>query len=375
MKRKLSLIAAVWLALLCTMPAAVAEDRYLRDDTLFTTLYDCDAMPDGGVALTLSQRDRENHSEGENDTVGLLVCLDAAGKPRWEVSERKPGQNIYASLKTFEDGTLLAMYHHYGKDIPDDWTLHRFTADGELLDSLALAAGSVMMQRATKDGMLLVTLEEKRDEADALPLHFTLYDADLKVLWELRDEKRFAANSMPLLTGFGTALLGASRGNGPAMLWLLDDTGKIVWEKELAAEPIYHRSLALDEDGNLLLITVGSDKATNQPVAPSSVTCYGADGSELWRTWFALPGDGKPMRVADSLVTKDGYRFLCTAQTDTRLRLIAVSTQGEVLSSVDCTIEEGGYQCAEMVMLNGVLHAAVELTRGGKEIVALQSLR
>ncbi|MEG0997319.1 MAG: hypothetical protein RSH26_10180, partial [Clostridia bacterium] len=77
----------------------------------------------------------------------------------------------------------------------------------------------------------------------------------------------------------------------------------------------------------------------------------------------------------DSLVTKDGYRFLCTAQTDTRLRLIAVSTQGEVLSSVDCTIEEGGYQCAEMVMLNGVLHAAVELTRGGKEIVALQSLR
>lgn len=375
MKRFLAILLT---ALLLPRWSLAAEGEICFDEQLHVYCYGSVSTPEGNTVLAISMRDKENRTAGENPSTARLICVGPGGEVLWDRLDGTDNANIYCEPALLSDGTLLILYHHYkeGTEL-NEWELRKFSMEGELL---ATAPVADLLPEGTDyvrlcpfaDGAMISSIKHLSD--DRRENYITLVDVQFNKVYQLPIDTRWwpsAVYAMP---------------NGLAMLSRLPESDG--WDLRFlgpGGEPLGQyavkqgdNSLRLSHfapDGTLLLCSIAWDTEKRRITQPAEVIRMDANGRELERVTLQLPEtEDREVTAEDLLVTQDEILLLCSAKTDTCLRLLRFDPQGRLTGSVDVSSGEDVYRGPQLAWLGDQLYASASVERNGKVSAVLVPL-
>ncbi len=297
-------------------------------------------------------------------SMAWIFCLDPAGQVVWERRDGTPGLiNIYADPAVLENGNILVKMHIYKKgDVSSEqWQLVELTQDGAEVNTIMIAdAAATRELLPCAQGYFHVTVENEED------YFYTLYDREGKQLWRIPRGELLRGLDTAIPVSGGMLLLGRkSKYENDATALMVDSAGAPLWTRTVSVgeSSIFDKTL-VNGDGNLLILGHASLPATDGLAAWQYFSvCYAPDGEILWQREYEK--DEKMYKLEDIMPYGEGYLAVGTSHSDSRLKLLSLDPQGEMLDQWIVRREDTVYSNPALCLINGEPWVCANVQRDG----------
>lgn len=369
MKRK----TAALLALILTLAAALAAAQEAPATVTFggsgyEIMRDVLILSNGNTLIVGDTRlDGKGEKLSDRESLGWIFCLDPSGKLLWERRDgEKNRYNIYMDPMELENGNLAVVMRDYVKDQLEGqrYAILEIAKDGAFVRRTELAEYPISICACQK-GYFAVTKNAAGER------YYSLLDAGGSAVWRIPrgDLPREALSVISLSKGL---LIWGNKSvtENYAAAALLDDKGTPVWTHTFSSgEASWFSKGIKTKDGNLLLL--GRDYILQDGVKTGRVlaVCYTQDGKPVWEQNY---GEIPKLGILEDLISYgDGYLAVGVSHSNSRLKVLMLSAQGELKDQWIVRAEDTVYQAPAFCLLSGEPWVCANITRDDQTAIEL----
>ncbi len=358
------------LLFLALSPSAMAQGvpaTYTFGGNGQESLYGACVLKNGNAVIAgVSSMDGSGNRLPDRESRAWAVCVDSGGKVLWERHDGLDGISLYTSPVPLENGNVLLVLHNYMKGGLDteEWRIVELLQDGTQVKSTKVG-GRASNLTPLKEGYLLEEIvEESR--------FISLLDQDGNELWRVPRSQMARVIRTAISTESGTILLGTkSKEENFAAVNLVDQTGALKWAQTVVSgEGSWFSGGLVTGDGKLLLSGFDTRMIESWQTEDQIFTvCYDTDGSLLWQQNYGVI---KRMdRIDDLIPVEGGYLAVGASHSNSRLKLLLLSGQGELLDQWEVRVEDTLYRTPRFCLLDSGIWVCSTVERDGQSAVEL----